>query len=210
MNIHDVEWNECPNNPLEDIFERQCELMAQYCIIEKENGLRYVTDYPVNVHDRFGQATLKDFAWRTTEELAEAIEAYELGDFDHFQEELADALHFLVEFCIYAGVDPKMILRGATLQERMDELTKHENYRGVSGQAFQVVIGLGLACNCLKNKPWKQSHVKTDLIKFQGLTTASFNAFLVLAKRAMMDAEKLYNFYFRKNKVNQFRQRSNY
>src|ERR1700744_6362039 len=61
----------------------------------------------LNLNDRFSQLRLKDFAWRITEELAEATECFNHKPFNrtHFLEELIDALHFSVELCCYSGIE---------------------------------------------------------------------------------------------------------
>ena len=90
---------------LETIFNGQKELMKKYGPIEEENGFRHLKA-PVNIHDRFGQAKIKDFAWRATEEMMEYREAVKKGDLRHALEELSDVLHFITEFTILTGVTP--------------------------------------------------------------------------------------------------------
>jgi hypothetical protein len=91
---------------LHHIFKRQRELMVKYEKIEKRNGLLQTDLIPVDLHCKNGQARLKDFAWRFTEELTEAGDAEGIL---HRQEELADALHFLIELCILVGIDDKVL-----------------------------------------------------------------------------------------------------
>lgn len=55
-------------------------------------------DCPVNLDDKRGQARIKDFSWRITEEIGEALDAMENESaLLHFHEELVDGLHFLTE-----------------------------------------------------------------------------------------------------------------
>ena len=51
--------------------------MAKYEHIEEANGMLETKDVPVDIDSRKGQARLKNFAWRFTEELAEALEPTE-------------------------------------------------------------------------------------------------------------------------------------
>ena len=138
MNIKDIDKNKkeviCR---LEDVFKRQKELMAKYHEIEKKNGLLQTDKVPVDINSHMGQQRLKDFAWRVTEELGEAM-------------------------------------------------------------------------NCLKNKPWKQTHFQTDLDHYYEEISDAFHFFIELCILSGLDAEDLYQLYYRKSKVNQFRQRSNY
>ncbi|MDE2098833.1 MAG: hypothetical protein KGL39_16390 [Patescibacteria group bacterium] len=119
------------------IFGRQRNLMAKYEGIEESNGLLQTHDIPVDLNSAKGQARLKDFAWRVTEELGEAM-------------------------------------------------------------------------NCLKNKPWKQSQMLTDIDHYLEEIADAFHFFVELCILSGIDAEKLYDLYFRKSEVNHFRQRSNY
>ena len=88
------------------IFERQKELMEKYR--EIENMPR-----EIDINTKKGQVWLKDFAWRITEELGEAMNCLKnkpwkqtemLTDVDHYKEELADAFHFFIELCIISGI----------------------------------------------------------------------------------------------------------
>jgi predicted HAD superfamily Cof-like phosphohydrolase len=141
VNINDVCLEESDQymegDMLTDIFDRQHELMEAYHPIEARNGLLLTDEVPVNLHSAIGQARLKDFAWRITEELGEAM-------------------------------------------------------------------------NCLKNKPWKQTQMETDIAHYQEELADAFHFFIELCILSGIDAIGLYNLYFRKNKVNQFRQRSKY
>ena len=137
MNIKDVETPVNMGDMLCSIFRRQMELMKKYHPIEKSNGLLITEDVPVDLDDKLGQQRLKDFAWRVTEELGEAM-------------------------------------------------------------------------NCLKNKPWKQTHMETDKEHFYEEIADAFHFFIELCIIAGLDAEKLYDLYFRKSEVNKFRQRSKY
>ena len=118
MNTNDVKSVEPQGDMLEEIFTRQNELLKKYHEIEGKNGLLLTKDVPVNVNDSKGQARLKDFAWRITEELGEAMNCLKnkpwkqtqmLTDEAHYQEELADAFHFFVELLILSGVDARKL-----------------------------------------------------------------------------------------------------
>lgn len=205
MNIHNFESpTNYPENMLEDIFNKQRELAHKYHPIEKSNGFRVGDGLVVNLHDKFGQHRIKDFSWRVTEELMEALEAWYDDDEDHCQEEVADALHFFVELAIICDMSHELFMFD-TLDPSHQPV---DSYDIASGQ---VVYCLGLACNCLKNKPWKQTQMKTDENKFKSMIMLAFDALMRAAKAAGISSqEHMYDLYFRKNKVNQFRQESKY
>ena len=106
MNITHATHEEVTGDKLQAIFTRQKELMEKYHHIEASSGLLQTEDCPVNLDDKRGQARLKDFSWRITEEIGEALDAlYVEQDQTHYIEELIDGLHFLTELTILAGKD---------------------------------------------------------------------------------------------------------
>ena len=196
MNINDVEeTEEIPEDIQAAIFQRQYSKMEKYHEIEKKNGLLQTEDCPVNLDDRFGQARLKDFAWRMTEEFTEATECMHT-DNTHFIEELVDGLHFLVELMILAGFYPTGDMKPRSV---MTSIT-----------VYHVIEPVGKAMNCLKNKPWKQTHMATDKEKFYGYLQEAWSNMIFLFEAWAIKPPKLYQLYYRKSEVNKFRQRSNY
>ena len=106
--------NEAPKDQdlLKMIFARQTQLMEKYHAIESKN-LGYETPEGVlDLHDGKHQQRLKDFAWRITEEIGEAMntlknkpwkQTHMITDEVHYREELVDAVHFMVELLIHSG-----------------------------------------------------------------------------------------------------------
>ena len=140
------------------------------------------------------------------EEVAEAIEAFRQNETMHFAEELIDALHFFTELNKLVGKDADYF--------ELDNIFKIEP-EGLSLESLYTMNGMlsekyGLLCNTLKNKPWKQSHISTDKIKFYELLKDSFEYFIYMLKESGFSKEEIYNVYFKKNKVNNFRIRSKY
>ena len=206
MNIKDVKEVDKVENKLEAIFIKQRVLMVKYHPIEEKNGLLHTPDIPVNLHDKFGQAQLKDLAWRFTEEIGEATCALvdSPGDLDHFKEELIDALHFLVELCILSGISWKDVGNELETIPRI-----HINGHG-GNPIYYPIEELSRAMNCLKNKPWKQTHILTDEKKYKTHVIRTFHIFVNILRGSGMTFENIYEVYFKKNEVNSFRQRSKY
>jgi dimeric dUTPase (all-alpha-NTP-PPase superfamily) len=205
MNINDFELiEEVPKNIWEAIFAKQMAVAQKYKDIENMGSLLEEKD---NINTANGQKWIKDFSWRVTEELAEAREAIlamsEVNPDDkelldqyekHYTEELIDALHFLTELSIIAGYDYNIV----------PEAEKVEN-------EWDVVYQLGLMCNCLKNKPWKQTQMLTDKPKFEGYLKRTWaKMYGVLKFMSNMTDADIFNLYFKKNEVNKFRIRSKY
>ena len=192
--------------------------MAKYHHIEALSGLLQTEDCPVNLDDRRGQARIKDFSWRVMEELGEALDAKSYTD--HYQEELIDGLHFLTELTILAGRDYNTIIPEDLPKFHSDHLedlyetalTRIDGliHTDLNHWVAQFVEQLAMMCNCLKNKPWKQSMMKTDREAFYGRLTNVWVCYMAILAMAGMKPTDIADTYLRKSQVNQFRQRSNY
>jgi hypothetical protein len=235
VNIKDFENpDQGAGDKLIQIFNRQKELIQKYHPIEEKNGLLLTKDIPVNIHDNKGQARLKDFAWRVTEELGEALGALsEHPDLiDHYNEEIADALHFLVEFTILSGTSEEELTAGLkewVLNFANPECSDHLEYIYEFAMANMilddiasrneaklicytglVIRELSMTCNTLKNKAWKQTSMLTDLKEFKSRLEFVWVNFIKLCLCANISPSHLFNLYFRKSEVNKFRIRSQY
>jgi hypothetical protein len=227
MNIKKIDVNEeAPNTHSEiweRIFQKQKELIEKYKEIEDMGDLMETLEQ--NIYTRVGQKWIKDFAWRTTEELCEAQEAFELFTvldknnpnyestgkqfYDHYLEEYIDALHFLVELTIIAGeshdIVPSFDDDSLGLEKSDIELIEKVYI------PFPIIYNLGLMCNTLKNKPWKQTEVLTDdKMFYKYLKNAWLSMMLSFYIIFEKDEKRIFEYYFKKHAVNKFRQRSNY
>lgn len=223
MNINHAKTEEIHGDKLQAIFTRQKSLMGKYHDIELKSGLLQTEDCPVNLDDKRGQARIKDFSWRVTEELGEALDAR--SNKDHYQEELIDGLHFLTELTVLAGKDYDSILPQGTplydsdhledLVENAKEVISRRASQGENGYSLEYWVSkfienLGMMCNCLKNKPWKQSMMKTDREAFYSRLSEVWVIYITILVVSGMDAQDISDIYLKKSQVNQFRQRSNY
>lgn len=217
MNINHATVEEVTGDKLQAIFTRQKSLMDKYHYIELRSGLLQTEDCPVNLDDKRGQARIKDFSWRVTEELGEALDAKATKD--HYQEELIDGLHFLTELTLLAGKDYHNILPEGTAlyhNDRLEDLVENakecisRNGDNLDYWVSKFIENLGMMCNCLKNKPWKQSMMKTDQNAFYGRLAEVWVLYITLLVVSGMDADSIAITYLKKSQVNQFRQRSNY
>ncbi len=203
MNIHDIKDipHPKPEDYLHVIWERQTYLLEKYKEIEG------IPDYPFDIDSAEHQIWIKDFLWRVVEEIAEAYEADIEGNRAHIVEELADALHFIIEIMILCGVEPHSwdlgtVARNATLC--MDDTTTLE------GACFEVCYMAGLTGNTLKNKKWKRTSMQTDIHKFTALLQTTFEKVIGTFITMHLTIEEIFVFYFKKSEVNKFRQRTNY
>lgn len=213
MNVNDVESERPEGDRLKLIFARQKELKEKYHHIEESQGVGYglLKDGVFDINEIRSQMLLKDLAWRVVEEITEASEANINGDKIHFLEELADALHFLTELCIQVGIGPATITVDIMRNHEKDYL---ENLvftpnQKKSNNPYNTILHLGLAMNCLKQKPWKQTHILTDEEKFQLHLVDAYRAFCKYLS-CHLSSDGVFDFYFKKSRVNDFRIKSNY
>jgi hypothetical protein len=140
MNVNDVKIEDIgviSKDMLQSIFDKQGKLMIKYHDIEKESGLLQTEDCPVNINDNKGQSRLKDFAWRITEELGEAMnclknkpwkQTHMITDETHYQEELIDALHFFVELLILSGMTAEDVYRMYCKKSEVNKFRQRSKY----------------------------------------------------------------------------------
>lgn len=99
---------------LQKLFRLQETLMLAY----KSKDADRIPDWPIDISNKESQLFCRDLAFRTMEELFEAIRHLknakmhrqtELTDFDReeFLEEIVDALHYVLEIMVLVGVGPK-------------------------------------------------------------------------------------------------------
>jgi hypothetical protein len=197
------------------IFERQKELMVKYHQIELANGVYSPTE-TLNLDMMKDQLRLKDFAWRITEELGEALEALLLHPgTEHMEEEISDSLHFLTEFSIMVNYRPEGTLEEFyNIANQTHQLGatafKQKNFASMAYRVGYFTMRLAIVCNTLKNKPWKQTQMITDKTYFFESLRLTWIAFMQLCSVAGITPDKLYDLYFRKMQVNLFRQESKY
>ena len=217
MNINHATVEEFTGDKLQAIFTRQKTLMDKYHDIELKSGLLQTEDCPVTLDDKTGPARIKDFSWRVTEELGEALDAQATKD--HYQEELIDGLHFLTELTILAGKDYHNLLPEGTAlysKDRLEDLVENakecisQNGDNLNYWVSKFIENLGMMCNCLKNKPWKQSMMKTDQEAFYSRLAEVWVLYITLLVVSGMDADTIAITYLKKSQVNKFRIRSNY
>ena len=210
MNITHAKKEKTNKESLRAIFDRQKELMEKYHDIEFRSGLMQTEDCPVNLDDKRGQARIKDFAWRITEEIGEALDAIENESGEsallHFHEELVDGLHFLTEMTILTGYD---LPEYTTLKDLIEEGSYRDCY-SLNDLVSDHVMYLGMMCNCLKNKPWKQSMMKTNKENFYKHLKLVWSNYVAILTSQDLTEEEITDLYLRKSQVNQFRVRSHY
>lgn len=225
MNVEDTKSPKKTGDMLEMIFHRQNELHLKYKTIEENTGLGLglmasVAEFSID--NQRCQEVCKNYAWRITEELTESTEVMQSCPYLtdevklHAREEAMDALHFYVELLIIVDMSPQDLTPRSVGHMGHDGLNflVHTNYYATYEKhrvfAYNTIEYLGKAMNCLKQKPWKQTHVFTDTRRFRYNLIKGFDSLIGYCRSLMMDDDMIYDLYFRKSEVNKFRQRSNY
>jgi len=203
MNSVDVQEVPVVDNHLRSIFKRQKELMEQY------KGIEGLPPWPFDIDDPINQVWIKDFLWRVTEELAEAAEAFQLADGGDPVEELADALHFVVELFILAGLELPHLTLGEAICVAEGIMEEHQDGT-LETAIYQTVISCGLAGNTLKNKKWKKTLRPTDKDKFGDKMWEMFNHLITAFTSLGCNADDIHQAYFSKSETNKNRIRTNY
>lgn len=127
MNIEDVKNVKVPDGcRLDFLFKHSARTLKAYGRPVK-----------VNIHTREGQALLREFAWYTTEELGEAINCLKNRpwthtesrvDLQHFDDEIADFVHFAMQFLTLAGYDVKKLLTAYLKKVQVNDFRRESGY----------------------------------------------------------------------------------
>jgi dimeric dUTPase (all-alpha-NTP-PPase superfamily) len=75
---------------------------------------------------------------------------------------------------------------------------------------WRITEEWGEAANCLKNKPWKNTHMETDETHFLEEVIDAFHFTVEVLLHLGFTPESLVVMYLNKNDVNKFRIKSNY
>jgi len=224
MNVNDVIKIPKTNNYLEAIFKRQIELAKKYHDIEHsmlkihELHLNFTgRGFIFSIDDPVVQFKVKDYLWRITEEIAESFEVDENNEEEdkiHQIEELSDALHFMVEMFIFCQIDYKELntleLEWEVYDDFGSDAMSNNESMSIDEMYLDIFYSLGMIGNCLKNKPWKKTQMRTDLNKFKGCCRYAYSSLIQLFYKLYLHPEDIYEIYIKKSEVNKFRQKTKY
>lgn len=123
---------------LATLFAGQEELRKKYEAIEKRNGAPFPSPEQIgDLDDREVQMSIKDLMWRCTEELGEAANClknkpwkntFAATDVAHFEEEMADALHFFIGILLVAGITAEEIFLLYFKKHLVNSFRQETNY----------------------------------------------------------------------------------
>jgi hypothetical protein len=209
-----------PGNITMDIFDRQSKLMVSYKEIEN-----WEVEWPLDMNAKASQLLIKDMLARAIEELAEAYESFLVQDWDNTYEELADAIHFLVEAIILSGFNYRFLKvnsnectitgicrRAANEEPQIIPIYHRPDYPAPNWENWfwQVTFYLNLARNALRNKKWKQTEVLYNKPEYEPSLQLAFIALIEGFVAIGKDPEFIWREYVAKNLINEFRIKSKY
>jgi len=194
---------------LTQIFEMQKKIGETFLPIENAAGLglnAIAGDGPHNIDDPKFQFVVKGYAWRVVEELAEAIDAYGT---DSLHEELADMLHFFVELCLLLDMAPEhlVLVHPETVSKSTLDMLDVWWMKSLDASDLRIfsitfIQYFGMAMECLKNKPWKQTLVETNRnTLYTKMAEAGF-AMVGIFTSCGMTTDDMMNGYFKKAQEN--------
>lgn len=203
VNVNSFEAEAKPQSVLREIFKKQAELMEKYWtkpVLEDIDTLK-------------GAQEIRKYSKYTCEELAEAYEAR--WNLDHVQEELIDALHFLVEKLLISNLTFDKILTYSWMDESTmwEKIKSNAEDRAMLDKEFyfwKAAYWTNIPDNRLRNKEWKNEQIATNRELFYKECSTWFFAFLIALFDLWINEDKLWDLYSRKNQVNHFRINSNY
>lgn len=259
MDIRDITTVPLPNKgeTFVSIFKLQKDLLEEYLKIEKFRPWPWDIDIPED------QKAIKDFIARVVEELGEGYESYLkvywayvnnsltreliINNIFNLNEEIADALHFMMELFIVTDITHKDLVEWGisfnfpdiaiedynnlytifdnttplntttTPEVVLPELSglggleiSNKQLVNLSKWCWEVTYHLQLARNTLKNKPWKQTHMRSDKRVFVTEMGYALRSFISLTKSIGINEQNLYSLYYKKNMINKFRIQSKY
>ena len=136
----------------------------------------------------------------------------------HKYEEVSDILHFSTELLLFIGVSPKDVNAENVFEFQKDFFEEVHPTKGAIVETpltkidyqHEVAYHWAIADNCLKTKKWKTSQIISDEEEFKKRVIVAYRWTLRMFAAMDLVPRDLTNFYFRKNKVNNFRIESKY
>ena len=203
VNVNSFNAEAKPDNILREIFNKQKELMDKY-------WTKPVWD---EIDTLKGAQEIRKYSKYTCEELAEAYEAK--ANRDHMEEELIDALHFLVEKLQIANLTFDKILtyswqKEENIWKNVKSCAEDRWMEEIEFYFWKAAYWTNSPDNRLRNKEWKNEQIATNREQFYTECSKGFFAFLIALRNLGLNEDKLRDLYSRKNQVNHFRINSNY
>lgn len=90
------------------------------------------------------------------------------------------------------------------------EIDSYTGQHMIKERLYNCMIEIAEVVDCMKNKAWKQTMVKTDVRHLMEEMVDALHFYVEACILIGIKPKDLYELYFRKSEVNKFRQRSKY
>lgn len=203
MNTTEIEYSGQIKS-FEELFDLAKKQFVHY---EQLEGIENWDDYDFSIDCAEDQMKFKDMLQiRFIEELTEASVSLPEPE-EHFWEEIGDALNFFLSAYAMLGVDfnslpspSKYLNKGkGSGKIRPESLSEFCLF------AYPIIEKVGWLCNLLKNRPWAQSNYLVSLQDFDERLLALWKTFWMYLGDFNLSDEDVFEMFYRKYKVNEFR-----
>lgn len=203
MNITEVDYKGYIKNWND--FQKYAKL--QFEAYEKLEG-RDWKNYDFSIDCAEDQALFKDMLQiRFIEELTEASIAFKENDYEHFKEEIADAINFFISAMTMINYFEKVNINirsnSALIFNYLDELDINHNF-------YIIIEKVGYLCNLLKNRPWAQSNYLVSMTDFNERLHDLWLTFWRTLKGFGFSENQVFELFERKYEVNKWRMKTGY
>ena len=201
MNTTEIQYNGQIKS-FDELFDLAKKQFVHY---EQLEGIENWDDYDFSIDCAEDQMKFKDMLQiRFIEELTEASVSLPEPE-EHFWEELGDALNFFLSAYTMLGVDLNEFRSPSTFLNKNTKKHKPESFSEYCMFAYPIIEKVGWLCNLLKNRPWAQSNYLVSLQDFDERLEALWWTFWSYLGDFGLTDEDVFEMFYRKYKVNEFR-----
>ena len=180
---------------------------VNYEKLEGRNWKKY--DFSIDCSE--DQSLFKDMLQiRCIEELTEASIAFKENSYDHFKEEITDALNFYLSsmvMCNYSKMNKEPLLPKKSQSYNIFKmLTDGE----IHYMFYSIIEKIGYLCNLLKNRPWAQSNYLVSMTDFNERLDDLWLSFWRMIYNLGISRDEVFELFERKYEVNKWRIKTGY
>lgn len=205
----------------EDLYKYAYKQFVSY---EKLEGIDNWKKYDFSIDCSEDQMKFKDMLQiRCIEELTEATHA--LDNYDHFLEEITDAINFFLSAYCMLGVDfnkfnfeiqkkhfeINYLNTPECLKNCFEEGKVNYSFKSTLYVLFyKIVNDIGNLCNLLKNRPWTQSNYLVSMLDFNERLEELWKTFWGVMVDIGLSDKMIFELFERKYLVNKWRMKTGY
>lgn len=207
MNTTDVIYN----NQIKSFDNLYKLAKNQFINYEKIEGIDNWNDYDFSIDCCEDQNKFKDMIQiRFIEELTEASCSLKEKEEEHFWEEIGDSLNFFLSSYLILNVDLKKLPNPEKLLNKEKVKKQRPSFKFFSLEAYSIIEKVGYLCNLLKNRPWAQSNYLVSIVDFEERLNDLWISFWSFLGKLKITKEDVFEIFYKKYKVNEYRMKTGY